>query len=141
MRDRHRRERGAGGEHGGRRGHLQHDLRGKPDREKRHGQTSSKLQRQHQREQSRVDSRQAAIGLNVRRKQEDCNRNGKNAGEQRRVKRAGVLPRAGNAEAQEDDRVPRELLKSEMREVTGNDAPQSAAALELERGARNQRGG
>ena len=141
MGDGHRSEGRATGEYSCRGDGLEHDLRVEAHSEKCHRQASSKLERQQQRVERRVDARQTAISLNIGSEQQDCDRNYENAGEQRRVERAGVLPRAGDADHQEDPGVPRELLKSEMREVTRDDAPQSAAALELERRARNQRGG
>ena len=50
-------------------------------------------------------------------------------------------PRAGDAEEEEHERVPGELLIREVREVTGHDPPRRAAALQLQPGAGEQRGG
>ncbi len=91
-------------------------------------------------EERAVDSRQSAIGRDRRREREHCQRHGHDAGEQRRLERE-VATRTECAEKKKRERVPGELLIREMCEVTGDDAPQRAAALQLQRGAGYQRGG
>ena len=135
MRDRDWREVRCAYEHCRARCHLEEQLHHEPNGAKRNQAAALRFHRQQQREERGVDAGEAAVGGHVRGKGEDGDGDHDDAGEQRRLERPAVAPRTGDAEDQENERVPGELLIREVREMTGDDPPHRAAALQLERRA------